>query len=99
MQYCSITVSTASRATGCQRLFGSADPAAEAVAGAVYGCAPVAGNPARVTLTRQSLAVVSVSYEALLDGLALPLAKYRPLTPSTSGEEASGLGRRRAARG
>jgi len=55
---------------------------------AVYRGEPAAVNPAMVTLTRQSLAVVSASYDALFDGMVLPLAKYRPLTPSTSGEEA-----------
>src|SRR6266511_2193932 len=42
----------------------------------------------RSALTRHSRACASVSYDALLEVLGLRLAKYRPVTPATSGDEA-----------
>ena len=57
--------------------------------GGVSGpCYATAGRPTRSALTCHSRVVVALSYDALLDGLALRLAKYLPLMPSTSGDDA-----------
>jgi hypothetical protein len=61
--------------------------------GMVFGPRPAAcytdaGSPTRPALTCHRRAAAASSYDALLEVWGLRLAKYLPVTPSTSGEDA-----------